>query len=430
MQHTKKPYSRQQLIWIYRQYLLEEAKLVHRIFDDVISTVMTTLISSIMKEYYSPHILIYTGYVYDSLSHRCIKTNDTETHHHPIYIRLTKEPDKSYEAYINIRKVEGKSQHRMEHDKIVVNINVPAVISSTNKNIASLIKRIPSLLAHEFTHAKDMWSFDYMNVINDLVNIGYNEVNEKFLKSKHITNISNEDIIALNGMLYFMSPAETDAIYEGFDKYMKYMSDGQLLYLIGTSVETQDKRTIAAKIFSILKNIARVNNRYSSVHLEDFINNNDFTVPVLFTAYSVYLGYVPDTSGYFSDFSVAKEVIDGNIIPDDNMLSMMVSAFKELEIKYGEYIADIENLIIECLDRRGIFKKIRQNELNEVYLYPQPSHYFDEKLSVYGQLLEIESPFKSYLRKIAGLDVPVIHSVMESENRNKKVTIYHMTGQS
>lgn len=43
MSYKKKPYSRQQLIWIYKQYLLEEAKLVHRIFDNVIVSMLKQL---------------------------------------------------------------------------------------------------------------------------------------------------------------------------------------------------------------------------------------------------------------------------------------------------------------------------------------------------------------------------------------------------
>ena len=426
MQHTKKPYSRQQLIWIYKQYLLEEAKLVHRIFDKVISEIMTHIISAVMTEKYDPKMLIYTGYVYDSTGHICIKTNSTDKHH-PIYVRLTKEDNHVYEAYINTRIVDGRTPQKLEHDKIVVNINVPAVISSTRKNHPELRKRIPSLLAHEFTHAKDMWSFDYINVINDLINIGYNEVNKTFLKERNITNISKDDIDALNGMLYFMSPAETSAIYEGFDKYLKYTSDGQLLYFIG-SEPGRDKRMIAADLFSVMKNLAKINNRYASVRLEDFAKDNNYTIPVLFTAYAVYLGFIPDTSGYFKDFSIAKEVIDGNMFVDENMSKMMMSAFLELEIKYGEFVADIEDLIIECLDERGIFEQVYQNELNENYLYPYPNHYINEKLSVYGQLSELESPFQPYLFKFTGFDVPAIHTVLESENRNKEVTMYDILG--
>jgi hypothetical protein len=185
---------------------------------------------------------------------------------------------------------------------------------------------------------------------------------------------------------------------------------------------------IAAKIIAGITEEARLVRPDIKLRLENFATHKNYTIPVLFTTYAVYLGLIPDKSGYFKDFSIAKEVIDGNLTPDDNMTQMMMDAFLKLEIKYGEYIADIEDLIIEHLEERGLFEQVEQNELNEVFLYPYPSLLYDEKLSIYGQLNEMESPFQPFLYEFMKNDIPAMLYVLESDFRDKEVTFYHMFG--
>lgn len=422
MQHTKKPYSRQQLIWIYKQYLLEESKVVHRIFDRVIYTIMKNVSVTIISGNYNTNEIIYTGYAYDSNKKVCVKT--TQDDFHPIYIRYINEDDKTYEAYINMRRVVGMSPEKLEYDKIVVHINVPRIKSMNGYDLKKIARRVPSILAHEFTHAKDMWTSDYINVIDNLVNTGYSVATKDFLKKQGIINISSNDIDTINGMLYFMSPAETDATYEAFDKYLNFLSENDIITIVENDLD-QDERQIAAKIFSAIKVVARVNNRFAEVRLETFTQQNNYNVPVLLTAYMVYLGYIPDTSGYFKDFSIAKEVIDGNMFPDKNMTEMMVSAFLELEIKYGEYVADMEDLIIEHLEKIDFFKNHLSDVSEKLYV---PSVYVNEKLAMYGNLSELESPFQPYMYNLTCFDVPALHYILESENRNREVTMYDILG--
>ena len=424
--HQKKVYSEEQLRYIYRQYLLEQAKVVHRIFDNVIGFTRRFLGNAIVADNY-PDGDFFTGYVYDSNNFIC-KLGDKNSHH-PIYIRFDNEPEQTYEAYIPVRKVNGKSLSELQHDPIVIHLNVPVIRFNANYEAKTIRHRIPSLIAHELTHAKDMWTSDYVNTIENLIDLGYGEVNKEFLeKEAGITGVSDADIQTVNGMLYFMSPAETSAIYEGYDKYLKYLTDGQILQYIGDQIDTdlKPKREIAAQLFAATKVLARINNRMMYLRLEDFVKSNDFAVPVLFTAYAVYSGFIPDSSGYFEDFSIAKDVIEGRLFPDVNMTKMMVNAFTELEIKFGEYVADIEDLIIEVLDERGIFDKVKTRL--EEHTSSMPGEWYDEKLSVYGQLTELESPFQMFMMKLTDLAVPNSTLILESEYRNKEITLREMIG--
>ena len=420
-------YTEEQIRYIYRQYLLEQARVVHRIFDNVINFTRKFISNVVVSDTY-PEFDFFTGFVYDSNNFIC-KPGD-EKSYHPIYIKFDNEPEQAYEAYIPTRVVRGVENSVLEHDSIVIHLNVPTIRMYAFGNPSEILKRIPSLLAHELTHARDMWTSDYVNIIDNLIDLGYNAVTKKFLEEEHITGVSKNVIDTVNSMLYFMSPAETNAIYEGYDKYLKYLSDGQLIHLIGNEFGSNpySNRQAAARIFAMTKDLAHVNNRGMYIRLEDYAQSDDYTIPVLFTAFAVYLGFIPDSSGYFEDFSIAKEVIEGNVYPDDNMTKMMVSAFLELEIKFGEYVADMEDLISDVLEERSIFEKIRQTNIDESTVTYPLEHYV-EKLEVYGQLTEMESPFQKYMRLLTDLSIPSITAVLEKEYAGKKIEHYHIIGQ-
>lgn len=425
----QKKYSNEQYRWIRMQFLTESARITHRIFDELINKTWKWVFGAILQNNKNNTEPEFSGFVYDSKNQICIETED-ESLYHPIYYCYEWDMSQTYEAYIPTRQVAGVDKQSLEHDPIIIYFNLPRICKSTNSKSTLLASRLPSLIAHELTHAKDMWTVDYINVVDNLVDLGYNVVTEEFLKEEGFTDIPDTVLRKLYAMMYFMSPSETRAKYEEFEKFLNYYSKQEIKKYINEFDYKTDIRALASNILSRIQNVARINISFISLNVgyEEYVKNTiekgDFTIPVLFTAYCVYMGHIPDSSGYFvDDFSIAHDIIEHKIEPDINLIRMMCLAYEKFEIQQGKFIANIEDIIIQYIEDNHLLDNMQiiDENISPEWNDAQMKNLYNYSLSMYGNLdiqdfqNETISCFKRMIDEhFRDVFVPYCHPIMES----------------
>ena len=93
--------------------------------------------------------------------------------------------------------------------------------------------------------------------------------------------------------------------------------------------------------------------------MKDVNNREDFTIPVLFTMFLVYCGFLDDTSGHFSDFEDTRKVIRKKLEPDEAMIDMFIEAYKIYERHHNDYIAKVRDIVADDLRERKFFENMK-----------------------------------------------------------------------
>ena len=93
--------------------------------------------------------------------------------------------------------------------------------------------------------------------------------------------------------------------------------------------------------------------------MKDVNSHGDFTIPVLFTMFLVYCGFLKDTSGHFADFEDTKKVLNRKLEPDEAMIDMFVEAFRLYELHHNEYIAKVRDIVADDLKERKFFENMK-----------------------------------------------------------------------
>ena len=377
MKHYKN-LNETQLRWGHLLILYEEARWVCRTFNTLINEIYSQILALLILRPDTDSEEQFLGYCYDVESKTCVRTDD-ETLYHPIYLKLDYSPDETYDAYVPTRVIGNVPEYDLLHDAIVVHINT-ARINLRNPQAKT---RLGISLRHEFTHVKDMWSSEFENAIDTLEDLGYNGATREFFDEVGL-KCSDEVIKTIAAMMTYISPAESEARLNAFDTFIMSVPEHYINTCIGDAGLSEEERInrfiMHNKYISGIQFIPSDNeyNRY----MKDVNSHGDFTIPVLFTMFLVYCGFLEDTSGHFADFEDTKKVLNRKLEPDEAMIDMFVEAFRLYELHHNEYIAKVRDIVADDLKERKFFEnmKITYNTyfLNEDLEYADDTNGYED----------------------------------------------------
>lgn len=157
---------------------------------------------------------------------------------HPIYIQF-ENIESPARGWVDLREIDDKTKDELKHDPIIIHINRFIVKKSDfiyqwNTDAFDINGTIPGLLAHEFTHVRDMWSSEYENLAMTLSNMSPSSFNQDFedvVVANHREKrnyMSSKEHKLIEMMFGLMSGFESDARIEAIDKAMSVIPADKL----------------------------------------------------------------------------------------------------------------------------------------------------------------------------------------------------------
>ena len=353
-------YSKEQRHRQFLHFYLTEARYVHRIFDDVIYDIADTVREEIRSRRFGYEDREqYTGWCYDNVNRKVVSSVNPDKYH-PIYIQYQYNENGFDMCFAYNRVIEGKSRHELEHDDIIIGINLAAFYRD-DMNQELLLDDIEQMLGHEFTHVKDMWMEQYRNILAEERRVEYTKLTPEFYKNVG-WEVSGEDLKMLSMIFGIVSLGEIDAISSACDKFIHNKKNHEKIIDVISDGHTEDEKAEffidnfdyrfgfwKHRVFDLLRYIKRSLAGYDSRKFA-----------LLFAQTSVVLGYSEDkTGGYMSseeDWSYINSIV-ANERPAERRTSDTVNAaFDAFVEKSEEYIGWMKDTVIDCLNEYGLIK--------------------------------------------------------------------------
>ena len=365
--YSDREYSLDVQLRVFSCYLVTEARNVHRKFDNMIYDVAADVRKELMRQadsYTYDDEPIFTGWCYDSQSDTAIEgTKETA---HPIYIQYIEDTTSNGIFYIDIRETNNKSKEELEYDPIIITVNI-AIANAENARWPLIYDNIEMLLAHELTHARDMWRLPYENPINNFRNVGYTYVNKDYLKERDITvNVPDDVIYWLNIAFNIMSQSEANAKCEEVDKFIKSVKDKDYMSLMkllsdGDTPEAKANLFIQKyqDQFGYWEYIAK---RFMMMFSDMMYKRDDIMLPLLFTQYSIKFGYSDDkTGGYMSTHNATwdyvNNILTGKVKLTRNTLDTITDAYNAFVEIVAKHTTQLVAAVTDSLTEHGLINE-------------------------------------------------------------------------
>ena len=363
--------------WRYMMVLQEQVRWIHKTFHPVIDSIVDALrVSLLLADDATDDDMtsgepVFTNWCYNPEQEKCIETDNIEEYH-PICYCIINDSGESYHAYIKMRDVSGMTDDEKLHDPIIVYINMFQFrqLKSPRFKVEYLIRKVPSMLAHEFGHAIHMWSEDYEEIVNELQDFGYTAVDEENL-SEYGISVSKDEKMTLTSILYFMSPEETFAKLEQYYRWLSSLSASQISHEIedAHAGETQ----LDAVILFFRKNMLRsmMFDEMTVSELKRFVHgvakSGDFKVPLLLAAFEIELGFiVSDVLGHGDMMWTRVSYLIGHTeFIGQKEIEVMLAAYRRFRECFYGFASKLYDITEDVFCEKGVSFERKSGNMTE-----------------------------------------------------------------
>ena len=377
------------------RYRLFEENLTHHIFDEAFFDMTEIVKLKLLSNNQTSASEVYTGWNYDGQNKKCINANDISAFH-PIFIRFFFDMA-SIRAYADVRIINNKTDEELEHDPIFLNINTRIInrISTTFTDIITnatydFYGAIPSLLAHELTHIRDMFSDDYVNFMKNLKEFAHSQFDDDYVEFEQkygfqFFSATNEhDKVFISLLLGLLGNSETHARIEAIDKTIANLP---IEFLAETCGRFRSKWTVVNYLLTHYDNLlgsgvphlsTAINRLNRQVQLFTKSDIRFWFVLTIFMIHYEFISQSDELKGVES-FSI---LLDSDIALNESIMRKLKEARTLLIKTFNEYVTNIKATIADAIDdrKKADPKTFALYQLNEDTVFNFKHEYYSDEI--------------------------------------------------
>jgi len=344
----------------YMTYLLSEANYVFSLFDSFIKEMVNVIILENQKDIFN-ELELPTGYSWNLDEQKIIKSS--EEIYHPIYLRYVWDEETSGVAYVEMRDMSLS-----EIDKIVININFYRLQNYSGTQLTFLL---PTVLAHECRHIRDMWSLAFEEIIKNFSKYAaYTIVSKETLLQYGLDKkIPIEDIRSVETILYMMSAMEVDANIDAIDYLIRSTSEIEIAEIVKNGSDIDEMSNILIDYFGHQSDkwwFTKLELIKRTLWNAVMLHNNKLGQLLLFTQFAIKSGFVKDY-GVMGDFVEVKKFYDkpGVYKMTSEIGAQCIAAYNAFCEMTEKFFSELKESVMAALKDMNIRKYIHESYTRE-----------------------------------------------------------------
>ena len=344
-------------------YLLLEANYVFSLFDAFIKEMINLIILENQKDIFN-ELEVPTGYSWNSDNQTIVKS--PEELYHPIYLRYVWDEETSGVAYVEMRDMSMSEERKT--DKIFICINFYRLQNYNSKQLTFVL---PTILAHECRHIRDMWSPAYEEIIRNFSQYAaYTIISKETLMQYGLDKkIPIEDIRSVETILHMMSAMEADANTDAIDYLIRSMSEIEIAEIVKSGSDIDEMSNILIDYFGHQSDkwwFTKLELIKRTLWNAVMLHNDKLGQLLLFTQFAIKSGFIEDHS-VMGDFTEVKRFYDnpGGYKMTGAIGAQCMTAYNAFCEMTEKFFSELKDSVIAALKEMNIRKYIHESFTRE-----------------------------------------------------------------
>ena len=292
------------------------------------------------------------------------KTNN-QALYHPVYIQFDNIKCGA-RGWVDIRKIDGRTKEELKHDPIIVHINRYLVKKSDFiyrhfEYMFDVNGTVPGLLAHEFTHVRDMWSSDYENLALTLSNMGHSafmndlEDTARANRRRWQNYMTPHEASLMSMMLGMMSRYESEARLNAIEKAMSVVPADKIAEIVSKYSDENEKVIECINQFDYIFGTGVRMLSFGDAMLQNIpkkFTKQEIRFQFEFMCFMIHYEFMTDSENIITGAESIELLYDKDFTLSEHIRDLLIKSSDTYTGRFEEYLADVKTVIHDSLKRR------------------------------------------------------------------------------